>query len=200
LLLFSSLGTKIAGRIGQSNDPKLLIIALPDDFAIVRATRWIMKQRLRTNRVEALEKILDHVPAIVALYDIISGQYIYVSQGLTGILGYEPRQLIEGGLEFAISLVHPDDVEPMLARNQRIVNEANRSPLPAKEPVASFEYRMRHKSGGWRWVHTDGTVLERTGEGRVKLILDVSLDVTDRKQAQLEFSKSMKILEGVLNP
>ena len=149
---------------------------------------------------KVFQRIADAVPAIVALYDIKTARYIFVNQAITRILGWQPNEFIQGGLEFAISLVHPEDVTPLLAKNQKALDEANRNPRPGTEPIAQFEYRMKHCDGGWRWIHTEGTIFERTAAGEVKLILNASLDVTERKNADFRLKRSLKLLDEMLHP
>ncbi|HSX48276.1 MAG TPA: PAS domain-containing protein [Candidatus Nanoarchaeia archaeon] len=147
-----------------------------------------------------LLKIADTVPAIVALYNINTGEYVYVNKALAKILGYEPQEFIDGGMEFIAGLVHPDDVDDVMKKNQAALEYANMQDSPEEEIVATFEYRLKHKSSGWRWVRTEGTVFSRNESGKVDLLLNVSLDITERKDAQLRLMKSLRLLEGVLHP
>jgi PAS domain S-box-containing protein len=152
---------------------------------------------LITKRLQ--ERIADAVPALVAVYNIQTGQYLYANRALTKILGYTPEELIEGGMDFAVSLIHPEDSARLLEQNQAALEAANKMPDQDEEPIAEFEYRMRHKNGSWRWVHTEGTVFSRSADGQVELILNVSLDITDRKVAENQLRKSLKILEGIIS-
>lgn len=144
---------------------------------------------------EQLLKIADCVPAIVALYNIQTGEYLFINQAIGRILGYHPEEVIAGGFEFMSGLVHPDDFQDLMRQNELALHESNAS---RSDLVRSFEYRMRHKDGGWCWVHTEGTVFERDQHGKVRLILNVSLDVTDRKKAEAQLLRSMKALEEAL--
>lgn len=144
------------------------------------------------------ERVADAVPAIVAVYDINTGQYLYVNKAITRILGYEPEDWLEGSMEFALSIIHPEDSQKLMARNAQALEAANQQIAGGNEPIVDFEYRLKHKNGSWRWLHTEGTVFERT-EGKVSLILNVSLDITDRKVAEIQLRKSLKILEGIIS-
>jgi PAS domain S-box-containing protein len=145
-----------------------------------------------------LEQIADSVPALVALYNINSGEYIYVNKAITKLLGYTPQEFIEGGVEFAVSIMHPDDVGKIMQKNQQALDEANANSDVQDEPIVNFEYRMRHKDGAWRWLHTDGTIFSRSSTGKVELLLNASLDITDRKKAEMQLKRSMQALESVL--
>jgi diguanylate cyclase (GGDEF)-like protein/PAS domain S-box-containing protein len=133
-----------------------------------------------------LSTIADHVPSLVIMYDINNGRYLYVNKTVKKLLGYEPEELINGGLPFVSSLVHPDDLAAIMEKNQKALVEANSKPPGSDddEPIISFEYRMRHKNGHYRWFQTDGTVFGRNAFGKVELVLNVSIDITERKATE----------------
>lgn len=43
---------------------------------------------------------------------------------------------------------------------------------------------MKHKKGNWVWLHTDGSVYSRDKKGNVECVLNISLDITRRKEAE----------------
>src|SRR5690348_9386963 len=47
---------------------------------------------------ELLVNIADKMPAMVAAYNISTGQYIYVNHAVYSLLGYTPQEFIKGGL------------------------------------------------------------------------------------------------------
>ncbi len=131
--------------------------------------------------------LADRMPSLVVMYNITNGRYHYVNKSITKLLGYLPEDFVNGGMEFAISIVHPEDLPIIMDKNQKALEIANSMPLDGsrdEEPIVSFEYRMRHKNGSYRWFQTDGTVFGRTPEGKVEMILNVSIDITNRKNAE----------------
>jgi PAS domain S-box-containing protein len=147
---------------------------------------------------QQLIRIADAVPAVVAVYNINTAQYLYVNKALKAVLGYTPEEFISGGLGFAVSLVHPDDVQELLAKNQEALDMANIVMAEEDEPIAAFEYRMLHKDGKYRWVKTDGTVFGRSLDGTVELILNVTLDISEQKRTEIRFRRGLKLLEQSL--
>ncbi len=147
----------------------------------------------------SLVAIADAVPALIALYNIKTGEYIYVNNSIKKLLGYTPEDFIVGGMEFVASLIHPDDIAGIMAKNQAALAAANSNPKVGQdESIANFEYRMRHNNGEWRWLHTEGTVFKRSDDGKVELLLNVSLDITARKAAETHLKTSLKALEEIL--
>ena len=145
-----------------------------------------------------LQRIADSVPALVALYDIKSARYLYVNRASQRLLGYPPQQFIDGGLGFAVSIVHPDDIQRLLAENQTVLDAANAQTQDTDEPIAAFEYRMRRADGEYRWFLTEGTVFGRAEDGTVQFILNVSLDISEHKRTESALKRSMTALEQAL--
>lgn len=106
------------------------------------------------------EKVANTVPGIVVVYNINSGEYMYVNDAVKKILGYSPRDFLSGGLPFVTSLVHPDDIPEIIKKNNAALIKANSKKFAKQmnESIVQFEYRMKHKDGSWKWLQTDGGV------------------------------------------
>jgi PAS domain S-box-containing protein len=148
--------------------------------------------------LEQLMGIADAVPAAIAVYSVRTAEYLYMSKAVIEILGYTPDEFLQGGLGFVVTLVHPDDVEELLAKNQAALDMANLQMAETGEPIAAFEYRMRHKDGSYRRVRTHGTVFGRTPDGSVEQILNVTLDISDVEPTDARMKRSLRILGQAL--
>ncbi len=139
---------------------------------------------------EYQSSITEHFPGLVVMYNIRNGKYIFVNKSIKKILGYEPEEFTKGGLEFVTSIVHPDDLPRILEENSKAVKKADKSKIKKidQSPIVTFEYRMKHKNGKWRWFYTEGSVFRRNKKGETELVLNVSLDITELK------SKETKLL------
>lgn len=134
---------------------------------------------------KTLSNITEHFPGIVAMYNIKNGDYLYVNNSVKKILGYEPQEFINGGLEFVTSLLHPDDLPKILESNKKASTKVNISQLANEEnSIVTFEYRMKHKNGKWKWLFTEGTVFKRDNEGHAELVLNISIDITKLKEKE----------------
>lgn len=132
-----------------------------------------------------LSNITKHFPGIVAMYNIKNGDYLYVNNSVKKILGYEPEDFIKGGLEFATSILHPEDLPKILESNKRATTKANNAEMiDDSHPIVTFEYRMKHKNGKWKWLFTEGTVFERDKDGHAELVLNISIDITKLKEKE----------------
>jgi PAS domain S-box-containing protein len=145
-----------------------------------------VQQELRESQT-FIRKITDATPSIIASYNINTGQYVFISEGLEKLLGYGTEQVMEKGIEFFADIIHPDDALLIVQKNAAALQEAN-SDTHKNDIVAEFTYRMRHKNGDYRWFHTYGTVFDRNREGMVEHVLNITLDVTE----QVEVTEKIK--------
>jgi PAS domain S-box-containing protein len=100
----------------------------------------------------------------------------YYSPRWKAMLGYLPHEIGDGRDEWR-KRIHPQDS----AR----VQKAFRDFLDATAPIFSIEYRLRHKDGSFRWVHSRA-VLERDGDDQPLRMIGANSDITDRKQLEKE--------------
>lgn len=118
-------------------------------------------------------------------WNMVTGE-IKLSSRWTEILGYTLNEAehIYGRRK---QLVHPEDepyVRSMLKRH-----------LEGLTAQYAVEYRMRSRSGEWKWILDRGKVVERDESGRPLRMTGTTTDVTDRKLAE----KEKRLLESQLN-
>ena len=142
-----------------------------------------------------IQKLADATPSIITSYSVNTGKYRFISQGLKKLLGYDPEIPMQEGVGFFVNLVHPDDLGPIMEQNEKVLEAANNLAPGAPEPITDFEYRMRHANGDYRWLHTYGTVFDRNSHGYVEHILNISIDVTFRKEMETVLSQKNLLLE-----
>ncbi|HYO23030.1 MAG TPA: PAS domain-containing protein, partial [Flavisolibacter sp.] len=128
-----------------------------------------------------IRKITDATPSIIASYNVNTGRYTFISEGIEKLLGYSPAEVMERGIEFFAGIIHPDDIGPLTEKNAAALEEANNS--DKKDLVMEFTYRMKHSNGSYRWFHTYGTIFDYNAQGKVEHVLNISLDVSEQKQA-----------------
>ena len=88
------------------------------------------------------------------------------------------------------SIIHPDDVDGMEEAFQRHVRrEADRY---------HYEFRIRHKSGQWRWLLGRGLIVERAADGSPLRMVGTDSDITERKQAEQELRENRALLKAVI--
>lgn len=81
-------------------------------------------------------------------------------------------------------LLHPDDRERALSLTEDF--------LADRVPHYDLEYRLRHKNGSYRWIHSRGALLDDP-QGNPGRMLGLSLDITLNKQAQNRRERRVKM-------
>ncbi|WP_374089010.1 PAS domain-containing protein [Methylomicrobium lacus] len=112
--------------------------------------------------------------AAAALWDRdLSTGSVYFSLEWKRQIGYRPDELPNHWEEWEKRL-HPDDREHVLAMT--------RDCLEQRLPTYEFEYRLCHKNGSYRWIHTRGALLYDS-KGQPCRLLGLNLDITGYKKA-----------------
>jgi PAS domain S-box-containing protein len=98
-----------------------------------------------------------------------------VDQRAAEMLGYNLAE-VGSTLSWWDQHTHPDD----LAR----INQAWEAHLLDKTPLYECEYRLRTKSGEWKWILDRGKIVERDPADQPLRLTGTHLDITERKQAE----------------
>ena len=143
-----------------------------------------------------IQKIADTAPSIIAAYNINTGKYIFVNKAVEQLLGYSSQAILNEGTQYFSSRIHPDDLEMLIQQNQEAIMKANEQELGNAEMVIEFKYRMRHETTGeYKWFHTYGTIFERDELGKVKMVLNISVDISEIVKAERTLSQKNFELE-----
>ena len=126
-------------------------------------------ERERAESEDRFRALVENAAEGIATIDA-SAKLLYTGPSTERVLGYQAS--ITG--TNLLSLVHPDDVE-VARRNLRTL-------VATDGEVLSFELRLRHASGEWRWI--DGTYKNLLFNHNVRAIVVNYRDVTERKLAE----------------
>lgn len=129
------------------------------------------------------QQIAEAMPGVLFVHDLIEQRNVYTNRQITDFLGYTSEQVQAMGADAIPTLIHPDDLERVF----RYFESFRSAP---EGTVLGIEYQARHANGEWRWMHSQSVVFNRTAEGLARQILGVSIDITDRKQAETNLRDS----------
>ncbi|MDS4022558.1 MAG: PAS domain S-box protein, partial [Candidatus Competibacter sp.] len=117
-------------------------------------------------------------------WNLVTGQ-VYYSPGYFTQLDYEP-----GSLPMDVStwtgLLHPDKREEVVAEAERRLRNPGHYAL---------EFRMRARSGDYRWILSHGKVVERDADGKPVRAVGTHIDITDQKLAAKELERVRLLLQ-----
>ncbi|MDQ3550640.1 MAG: PAS domain-containing protein, partial [Bacteroidota bacterium] len=157
--------------------------------------QYFVQQELKENQ-NFIKKITDAAPSIITSYNINSGKYTYISGGIQKLLGYEPHEALQKGIDFFMSIIHPEDLEQLVIKNQKALEEANTTPLKS-DVIVDFTYRMKDINGNYHWFQTYGTVFDRNNDGKVEHILNISHDITEQMEAKDKIAEQEFFIQQV---
>lgn len=136
----------------------------------------IQRKKILTNLVDEenrLKMLLDSTSDGVWYRDLISNK-VYYSKNWFKILGYDESELPEAFETFE-SLIHPDDKEYV---KDNITNH-----LEGRSAKYRSEFRMRTKSGSWKWILSRGKVTEYNEFGIPLKFMGTHEDISLEKEA-----------------
>jgi PAS domain S-box-containing protein len=170
---------------GQPRWIHWIIRGIPDEHGRVVEFQAVGRDITPIKHVEeALRQanlVVENSPAVLFRWTASDGWPVaYVSQNVVQF-GYTPLELLAGATKYG-DLVHPDDLPRF---NQEVLQHS-------ASGTARFqrEYRILAKDGQVRWVE-ERTALERDAQGRIAQYQGIVIDITDRKNAELQ-SKALQ--------
>jgi two-component system CheB/CheR fusion protein len=129
------------------------------------------------------KRMVEASPDRVFIYDVEAARTTFVSgpsSDVTGSAGVD----LEGVSDLTITrMVHPSDA-PQVAEHMQGLRD-----LPDGR-VYEFDYRSLLRDGGHRCIHARSTVFARGDDGRVREVIMVLHDVTERRRAEEDLRAS----------
>jgi len=110
------------------------------------------------------------------LYDfVLNTNDVLFSPTWFELLGYDPYEL-PSTVDTVIKLIHPGDRER--------VAKAEREFITQKKERLEVDFRLRTKSGAYKWIASRGKAVEFNSEGKPKRLMGAHIDITELKEAQ----------------
>ncbi|MDP2878555.1 MAG: MASE3 domain-containing protein [Sulfuricella sp.] len=106
------------------------------------------------------------------------------------MLGYRPEEIAPQS-DVWETRIHPDDRERVL--------KSRADYLAGLSPRYDAEFRMRAKSGEWRWIRSRGKITLRDAEGKPLRISGAHTDITEQKSAAENLALVKRQNEMILN-
>jgi PAS domain S-box-containing protein len=157
--------------------------------------QFTMQSELRESQM-FIRKITDATPSIIATYNVKTGVYTFISEGLEKLLGYKTEDVIKQGVGFFLEKMHPDDAKAVVEQNRLALEKANQE-INKTDHVAEFTYRVKHKDGHYLWLHTYGTIFDYNDNGEVEHVLNISLDVTQQMKASEKIKEQEHFIQQI---
>jgi diguanylate cyclase (GGDEF)-like protein/PAS domain S-box-containing protein len=130
----------------------------------------------------------------LALWDWdLRSNRVYFNEGWAALVGGERRRDVTVAWDEVRSWNHPDDA--------KLYEAAVANAVQGVSEEFECEYRVRHASGEWIWIHSRGKVTQRDESGRATRMTGTSTNVSKRKEAEerAEYLATRDALTGLPN-
>ncbi len=125
--------------------------------------------------------LVETAPIVLYLFDHAQQRIVYAAGMGLQALGYTSADLMAHDCEGLYNLVHPEDLPGLLS--------SLRGEPYEEGAMREAEFRCRTHAGEWRWMHGRERPFEPGAQPR--LLLGVTVDITERKIAELEREQLM---------
>ena len=141
------------------------------------------------DRATFFEKVTGVVPSILYVFNVQTLTNEYTNSNFGEWLGMTQEEIDALGVDVIHQYGHPDDLPALQAHFEKVLT------LKDGERATS-QYRLRAKSGEWKWFQSIETPYERDDTGALLRVIGTSTDVTAQKMAEqdlLDHRKAAKV-------
>ncbi len=136
---------------------------------------------------ERLRHLLASSPSVI--YSLLpqgeSVTMVFISENVEEILGHKPEEVLD--IHFLRSIIHPESIPSLMADLHGILK---------RKTAKSFEYRVRHKDGSYRWLRdSNRPVFDK--DNRILEFVGSWIDITDHKRSETALAEEKKRLEKI---
>jgi PAS domain S-box-containing protein len=168
-------------------------IAVDSSNRLISVSRDVTEQKLLEIKLQNSESRLRMALEINndGIFDWnIYKDTVYFSKSWKTALGYNDDEIVN---EFSSweKLVHPDDLEHTWAE---LIEHLN-----GKKEIYAVDFRMKTKSGEFKWIHARGKVIERDAKGKALRMLGTHTDISSVRSYEQELVEKNRMLEEFAN-
>jgi PAS domain S-box-containing protein len=157
--------------------------------AMLDVTDRLAAQRDVQESQARLRAALDASGSGIYIHRIPLDESTYFDDRWAELLGYRPEELppYYRVLRWILALIHPED----RASLRRLVRDF----MSAQSTRFRAEARLRHKNGDWVWMESFVRAVEHDENGRIRRVVGVMTDITERKRAEEALHHAKEQLE-----
>lgn len=137
---------------------------------------------------ERFRNVLENSFDVIYRLNLEEQAYDYMSPSAKKLFGYSLNELAAIGPEKAMSLIHPEDRGTL----EGYFNMFSTYPFEDLKPT--IEYRIKHKTRGYRWMSDTRSVVSDENGLPVAIVGNVR-DITKRKEAEEKLKRMHEELE-----
>jgi|SRR6218665_154520 len=121
-----------------------------------------------------LQSILDTTQNLIYIYDFEKQKLIFANRQILDATGYSLEAIENAETDLFTSLIHPDDLETVTAHRDQIRQDNGET-----KTMLRAEFRLRNKSGQYRYQLSRDVVFKRNDQGKAIQYIGVAADISD---------------------
>ena len=167
----------------------LVVNAYPTPDGLALYFRDVTEKRERERELRELSERLQLAVegADVGVWDWnVRTDEVRFDERWAAMLGHEADE-IDFDLSAWEDRVHPEDVGDAW--------DAIEAHFAGETDLYQADFRMRTKSGDWKWIRDRGRVVERTDDGEPLRAVGIHIDVTEEKERERELERYRRIVD-----
>lgn len=146
------------------------------------------------NKNLLIEKIAELIPDSLIVVESKSRKVLFENKPLLQILGYTDTDLNGADqFEFITRIINKNDIPKLIESRKFLFDPANTG------KYISTEYRIKDKTGKWRWILARSTMFKSGDDGIQQINFGISQDITYLKEVEEELLKSKLFAEKVMH-
>jgi PAS domain S-box-containing protein len=149
-------------------------------------TDWKQAEESLAESKEQLHLAIDGANLGIWDLNLITREMVF-NQRWVEMLGFSQDEIEKPSVWWG-ARVHPDEYRSVVH-----LNELHRV---GKSQFFDAVYRMRHKNGEWRWVHSQGKVISWDSTGAPLRMIGINQDITEQKVAEQDILRKNEELEA----
>ncbi len=107
------------------------------------------------------------------------------------LLGYSLAELQPVDMDTWQDLTHPEDLQKCL----KMFEDYDIGLID----YYSASIRMKHKTGHWVWIRTQGRITSRTEDGRAEFVLGTHIDITAQMHAEADLKEQHDYMQVIFD-
>lgn len=171
----------------------LLFILLAGYISVTFMRSVEKSKKMLTESEERFKRVLDNSQDVIYEFDKTTGRYEYMSSAVERMLGCSSEEVLEGGPEYIMDRVHPDDKKRMLSVLAGLSEKEK-----AQDLSTDTEFRVRGADGKYIWVSNKRTPV-KDENGNVLAVVGNVRDISGRKEQMERIDQSLKEKQTLLS-
>jgi PAS domain S-box-containing protein len=131
-----------------------------------------------------LENLLSLGPCFVYMLNYKTMKYIYMSNSIKNILGYNAEEVIKTGPDFFFRIIHPDDLNELMNNTfKKMLEFYYSSPIDERKKIrCTYDYRVKRSDGKFVRLLQQTLIVETDNNGYPLVDIGIISDITEYKK------------------